>query len=209
MCPESAARSEARGLWNPVLPSSWDTGPLSSALWAAGEPVWGALTVHLELQELGPGPTARVHQQHREVAAVSGLQRLELQAEVAVELGSAQEAGAVQSLCGAPEKRGQELLRRPERSPDGLSDLEAGRALCCQQHRAPDLAVHLGAGGSGGKQCCKKRTPSLPAPSSSPVSRHRLRSQLSCCEARWGPSPHTPSTHAEQGALCGGLGIKA
>lgn len=108
--PESAARSEARGLWNPVLPRSREAGQLSSALRAAGEPVSGALTIHLELQDLGPGPTACVHQQHREVAAVSGLQWLELQAEVTVKLGSAQEAGAVQSLWGAPEKRGQELL---------------------------------------------------------------------------------------------------
>lgn len=68
------------------------------------------LTIHLELQDLGPGPTSRVHQQHREVAAVSRLQWPELQAQVAVQQGSTQETGVVQSLQGAPEICGQELL---------------------------------------------------------------------------------------------------
>lgn len=70
----------------------------------------GVLIIRLELQDLGPGPIARVHQQHREVAAVSRLQWPEVQTQVAVQLGSAQETGVVQNLQGSLEICGQELL---------------------------------------------------------------------------------------------------
>lgn len=123
------------------------------------EPGLGILTINLEVQGPGPGLTPCIHHQHREVAAISSLQGPKLQAEVVMELNSAQETGVVQGLQGAPETRGQELLRRPEGSPDGLPNLEAWRTLCRQQHGVPHLAQHLDADNHSGEEHCKNRNP--------------------------------------------------